>query len=112
MDIATMTEFFKCCSIINISIFTISSIIIMTTDLGYSVHTKLGLWEGSKEAHKQSMYSILGNFNKYRFIIKTLIVCRRLWYFYALEKKRSTVLHYYLVVFLLQKCRRPHHQPR
>ena len=62
MDIATFTEFFKCCSIINISILAISTIFIMTTDLGYNMHTKLGIWEGSKEAHKQSMYSILGNY--------------------------------------------------
>ena len=63
MDIATMTEFFKCCSIINFSILLIVSIIIMMTkDFTYNVHSKLGVWEGSKEAHKQSMYSILGNY--------------------------------------------------
>ena len=63
MDIATMTEFFKCCSIINFSILLIASImIIMTKDFTYNVHSKLGFWEGSKEAHKQSMYSILGNY--------------------------------------------------
>ena len=63
MDIATMTEFFKYCSIINFSILLISFImIIMTKDLIYNVHSKLGYWEGSKEAHKQSMYSLLGNY--------------------------------------------------
>ena len=62
MDIATMIEFFKCCSIINISILLILSILIMTTDIVYNMHTKLGFWEGSKEAHKQSMYSFLGNY--------------------------------------------------
>ena len=63
MDIATMTEFFKCCSIINISILLIASIILMgTKDFAYNVHSKLGIWEGSKEAHKQSMYSLLGNY--------------------------------------------------
>ena len=62
MDIATMTEFFKCCSIINISILVITSLLIMTSDLAYNVHTKLGVWEGSKEIHKQSMYSTLGNY--------------------------------------------------
>ena len=63
MDIATMTEFFKYCSIINFSILLISAIIIiMTKDLIYNVHSKLGYWEGSKEAHKQSMYSLLGNY--------------------------------------------------
>jgi len=62
MDIVSMTEFFKCCSIINISILLIASILMMTTDFAYNVHTKLGAWEGSKEAHKQTMYSLLGNY--------------------------------------------------
>ena len=63
MDIGTMTEFFKCCSIINFSILLISFfIIIMTKDFTYNVHSKLGYWEGSKEAHKQSMYLLLGNY--------------------------------------------------
>ena len=62
MDIATMIQFFKCSSIINISILAISSLIIMKSDLGYNMHTKLGIWEGSKEAHKQSMYSLMGNY--------------------------------------------------
>ena len=63
MDIATIIEFFKCCSIINFLILLIVSIIIITTkDFTYNVHSKLGVWEGSKEAHKQSMYSILGNY--------------------------------------------------
>ena len=63
MDIATMTNFFKYCSIINFSILLISFIMIsMTKDFTYNVHSKLGYWEGSKEAHKQSMYSLLGNY--------------------------------------------------
>ena len=62
MDIATMIQFFKCSSIINISILAISSLIIMKSDLGYNMHTKLGIWEGSREAHKQSMYSLIGNY--------------------------------------------------
>ena len=63
MDIYTMTEFFKYCSIINFSILLISFIMIsMTKDFTYNVHSKLGYWEGSKEAHKQSMYSLLGNY--------------------------------------------------
>ena len=62
MDIATMTQFFKCCSIINISILVISSLIIMTSDLGYNTLTKFGFWEGSKETHKQTMYSLIGNY--------------------------------------------------
>lgn len=36
--------------------------IITTKDFIYNVHSKLGIWEGSKEAHKQSIYSVLGNF--------------------------------------------------
>ena len=34
----------------------------MTSDLGYNMHTKFGAWEGSKEAHKQAMYSLIGNY--------------------------------------------------
>ena len=37
-------------------------IIITTKDFIYNVHSKFGVWEGSKEAHKQSIYSVLGNF--------------------------------------------------
>ena len=63
MDIATLTEFFKYCSIINFSILLTAFIILMVTkDFTYNVHTKLGFWEGSKESHKQSMYSLLGNY--------------------------------------------------
>ena len=63
MDIATLTEFFKYCTIINCSILLISFFItIMTKDFVYNVHSKLGYWEGSKEAHRQSMYSLLGNY--------------------------------------------------
>ena len=61
MDIATLTEFFKYCTIINVAILLIS-IITMASDFAYNVHTKLGVWEGSKEAYKQSMYSFLGNY--------------------------------------------------
>ena len=73
MDIATMTDFFKCCSIINFSILLIASImIIMTKDFTYNVHSKLGVWEGSKEAHKQSMYSILGNYKMFIIIFNVV----------------------------------------
>jgi len=61
MDIATLTDFFKYCTIINVAILLIS-IITMASDFAYNVHTKLGVWEGSKEAHKQSGYKILGNY--------------------------------------------------
>ena len=61
MDIATLTEFFKYCTIINVAILLIS-IITVASDFAYNVHTKLGVWEGSKEAHKQSGYKILGNY--------------------------------------------------
>ena len=62
MDTATMIQFFKYCSIINISILIVSSLMIMTSDFVYNIHTKLGAWEGSKEAHKQLMYSWAGNY--------------------------------------------------
>ena len=61
MDIATLTDFFKYCTIINVAILLIS-IITMASDFAYNMHTKLGIWEGSKEAHKQSMYSLIGNY--------------------------------------------------
>ena len=61
MDIATLTDFFKYCTIINVAILLISTIT-MRTDLIYNVHTKFGIWEGSKEAHKQLGYSVLGNY--------------------------------------------------
>ena len=61
MDIATLTDFFKYCTFINVAILLIS-IITMASDFAYNVHTKLGVWEGSKEAHKQSGYKILGNY--------------------------------------------------
>ena len=61
MDIATLTEFFKYCTIINVAILLIS-IITMASDFAYNMHTKLGIWEGSKEAHKQLGYTILGNY--------------------------------------------------
>ena len=61
MDITTLTEFLKYCTIINFAILLIS-IITMASDFAYNVHTKLGVWEGSKEAHKQSGYKILGNY--------------------------------------------------
>ena len=77
MDVATMTQFFKCCSIINISILTIASILIMTSDLAYNMHAKLGVWEGSKEQHKQSMYSLLG-------IYKMLIIVFNVVPYFAL----------------------------
>ena len=73
MDIATMTIFFKYCSIINISILLVASIVMMLTkDFVYNVHTKLGFWDGSKEAHKQTMYSLLGNY-KILIIIFNLV---------------------------------------
>ena len=61
MDITTLMDFFKYCTIINIATLLISAIT-MRTDLIYNVHTKYGFWEGSKEAHKQLGYSILGNY--------------------------------------------------
>ena len=63
MDITIMTNFFKSCTIINISILLIASIVItLTKDFAYNVHTKLGFWQGSKEDHKQTIYLLLGNY--------------------------------------------------
>ncbi len=62
INIDTMIHFFKCSSIINISILTISSLLMMTSDIAYNMHTKLGIWSGSKETHKQIMYRLIGNY--------------------------------------------------
>ena len=58
--------------ILLISILLVSSLIIMTSDLAYNMHTKLGAWEGSREAHKQSMYSLLGNYKMLIFIFNVV----------------------------------------
>ena len=60
MDMLTLTEFFKYCSIINFSILAIASLFVMASDLAYNIHTKLGIWAGSKEEHKRIVYSIMG----------------------------------------------------
>ena len=61
MDMATLTEFLKYCTIINCTFLLISTIMIRT-DLIYNIHTKLSFWEGSKKKHKQVSYSLLGNY--------------------------------------------------
>ena len=43
-------------------ILLLISIITVASDFAYNMHTKLGVWEGSKEAYKQSNYSFLGNY--------------------------------------------------
>ena len=62
MDILALTEFFKYCSIINFLILAFASLTLWTSDLAYNIHTKLGVWSGSKEEHKKSVYSIMGNY--------------------------------------------------
>ncbi len=71
MDIVTLTDFFKYCTIINL-LFLLMGVIPLMTDLVYNIHSKLGFWEGSKEAHKQTAYSILGNF-KILWIVFNLV---------------------------------------
>ena len=61
MNMVTLMEFLKYCTIVNVSFLVISTLI-LATDLIYSLHTKFGLWEGSKEAHKQLCFSILGQY--------------------------------------------------
>ncbi|OUW62922.1 MAG: hypothetical protein CBD58_00865 [bacterium TMED198] len=61
MDTATLTQFFKYCTIINFVILAVASIMVRL-DLGYNLHTKLGFWMGSKEDHRQLTYSLLGYF--------------------------------------------------
>ena len=61
MDIPSLIIFLKYCTIINFLIFLFSTIM-MKSDLVYNIHTKIGIWEGSKKDHKQLWYSILGNY--------------------------------------------------
>ena len=61
MDIATMTQFFKCCSIINVSILIISSIIwLLFPGFAYNVNNKLFSLGLSKEEHNQIIYKTIG----------------------------------------------------
>ena len=61
MDIATMTQFFKCCSIINVSILIISSIIwSLLPGFAYNVNNKLFSLGLSKEEHNQIIYKTIG----------------------------------------------------
>ena len=61
MDIDMLTEFFKYCTVINAVIILISTLM-SRSDSAYSLHVKSGLWKGSKEAHSQLVYSLLGNY--------------------------------------------------
>jgi len=71
VDIFTLTEFLKYCTIINF-VFLLISTIMMRTDLLYNLHTKFGIWEGSKEAHKQSVYSLIGNYKILVFVFNAV----------------------------------------
>ena len=63
MDIATMTQFFKCCSIINVSILIISSIIwSLFPGFAYKANNKLFSLGLSKEEHNQIIYKTLGHY--------------------------------------------------
>ena len=56
-----MTQFFKCCSIINASILIISSIICsLFPGFAYNVNNKLFSLGLSKEEHNQIIYKTLG----------------------------------------------------
>ena len=83
MDILILKEFFKYCTIINVSLLVISTIT-LPTDLPYSLHTKFGLWEGSKVAHKQLCFSILGQY-KILIIIFNVASIRQLIAFKVLD---------------------------
>ena len=67
MDIDTLTIFFKYCTIINLLCLSISAIV-LRMDLPYNIHSKLGIWKGSKEAYTQMTYSIVGNFKILWFV--------------------------------------------
>ena len=73
MDIDTLTDFLKYCTIINFIFLILPTIMIMMKpDLIYNIHTKCGIWEGSKEAHKQAVYSILGNYKIIVFVFNAV----------------------------------------
>ena len=61
MDTATMIQFFKCCSIINVSMLIISSIVWgLFPDFTYNVNNKLFSLGLSKEGHNQIIYKTIG----------------------------------------------------
>jgi len=77
MDLETLTIFFKYCTIINF-ILLLMSTIMLRTHLVYNIHTKFGIWEGSREAHKQLGYSMLGNYKILTIIFNAvpyLVLC-------------------------------------
>jgi hypothetical protein len=59
MDIRTLREFFKWCTVINVALFILSAIMIMTaTDFIYDVHGQL--FHIPREAFDVVLYSFLG----------------------------------------------------
>ena len=59
MDIRTLREFFKWCTVINVALFILSAIMIMTaTDFIYDVHGQL--FHIPREAFDAVLYSFLG----------------------------------------------------
>jgi hypothetical protein len=77
MDLETVTIFFKYCTIINF-ILLLMSTIMLRTPLVYNIHTKFGIWEGSRKAHKQLGYSMLGNYKILTIIFNAvpyLVLC-------------------------------------
>ena len=60
MDIATMTQFFKYCSIINVSMLIISAIIWSRFPGVYNIHNKFYSLGLGKEEHNQIIYKTLG----------------------------------------------------
>ena len=61
MDTATMIQFFKCCSIINVSILIIGSIMgSLFSGFAYNVNNKLFSLGLSKEEHNQIIYKTIG----------------------------------------------------
>ena len=61
MDILTLADFFKYCTIINLLVLLISAIA-LKTDLAFNIHSKLGFWKGTKEEYGVVVYTLLGNF--------------------------------------------------
>ena len=61
MDIVTLTDFFKYCTIINLLVLLLGGMV-MKSDLAFNMHSKLGFWSGTKEDHKTVVYTLFGNF--------------------------------------------------
>jgi hypothetical protein len=72
MDLAKTTEFFKWCSIINGSIFILSSLFIpLKLDIYYKIHKKF-LFQGTKEEYTRAIFHILAYWKILLFVFNLI----------------------------------------